>query len=52
MSEDKPREKEPPEVEELDDEAELLPNREVMSTVNLGEDPAIWDLPVEPRDGV
>ena len=39
-------------VEELDEDAELLPNREVMSTVHLGEDPTMWDLPVEPRDGV
>jgi hypothetical protein len=50
MAEDK-KEQGPVEVDELDEEAELLPNREVMSTVKLGEDPVIWDLPVEPRDG-
>ena len=42
------------EDEELDDldeqRAELLPDREAMSTISL--DPVIWDLPVEPRDGV
>jgi hypothetical protein len=39
--------------EELDAQAaELLPDREVMSAIKSPTDPVIWDLPVEPRDGV
>ena len=36
--------------EELEgQDGELLPRREVMSTINLGED-QLYSLPVEPRD--
>ena len=41
------------EDDELDEQtAELLPDREVMSTISPKLDPVVWDLPVEPRDGV
>jgi hypothetical protein len=51
MSEDK-QEQDPVEPEELEEqEAELLPDREVMSTISPTGDPEIWDLPVEPRSG-
>lgn len=46
----KPEPLEPEELEEQD--GELLPEREVMSTISPSTDPVIWDLPVEPRDGV
>jgi hypothetical protein len=42
---------EPLEPEELEEQpAEPLPDREAMSVISP--DPVIWDLPVEPRDGV
>ena len=41
----------PLEPDELDEQAaEPLPDREAMSVISP--DPVIWDLPVEPRDGV
>lgn len=40
---------EPDELEEQD--GELLPDREVMSSISPTGDPEIWDLPVEPRSG-
>jgi hypothetical protein len=52
MAEEKKEQQDPIDAEEVaEEEAELLPDREVMSTLKLGQDPVIWDLPVEPRDG-
>jgi hypothetical protein len=52
MSEDK-QQHDPVEPEELDNQnAELLPEREVMSKISPTADVDILDLPVEPRDGV
>jgi hypothetical protein len=51
MSEDK-QQQDPIESEELEEQdGELLPDREVMSTISPTGDPEIWDLPVEPRGG-
>ena len=42
---------EPLDADELEEQpAEPLPDREAMSVISP--DPVIWDLPVEPRDGV
>jgi hypothetical protein len=51
MGEDK-QQPDPVESGELEEQdGELLPDREVMSTISPTGDPEIWDLPVEPRGG-
>jgi len=51
MTEDK-QQQDPLDPEELEEQdGERLPDREVMSRISPT-DPVIWDLPVEPRDGV
>jgi hypothetical protein len=51
MSKEK-QQPEPIDADELDEQdGEVLPDREVMSTIDPTGEPIIWELPVEPRSG-